>query len=84
MLLPPFVHALRVKCLRGDGYRTETKWSKFFHTFYILMQYRTLYIPTIHMKFWRLLLCTNQLPSHFFHIHFHKSIRLVHKHANTT
>lgn len=24
---PPFVHALRVKCLRGDGYRTETKWS---------------------------------------------------------
>lgn len=27
---PPFVHALRVKCLRGDGYRTETKWSSFF------------------------------------------------------
>lgn len=36
---PPFVHALRVKCLCGDGYRTETRWSKFFHTFYILMQY---------------------------------------------
>lgn len=37
---PLFVHVLCVKCLCGDGYRNaETKWSSFFHTFYILMQY---------------------------------------------